>query len=149
MTDPRLVIQEQRFDPWQTMSEFESAIAVDSRSIGATSVFIGTMRDFNEGQDVTGMTLEYYPGMTERILLGIIEQAIANHRLDDARVVHRVGTINPGEPIVLVAVWSGHRKAAFEACREIMEFLKSQAPFWKREQLTASDHRWVEKNTPG
>jgi len=132
------------------MTRFETERATENNAArtGATAVFVGTMRDLNEGDDVEEMTLEHYPGMTERILTEIVDQAIVEHGLDDARVVHRIGSIQPSESIVLVAVWSGHRKAAFDACRQIMEFLKSKAPFWKREQLDAEKHRWVAKNTP-
>ncbi len=149
MSVSRVRIQEREFNPWQTMSELELEVAAGTAHIGATAVFVGTMRDFNEGDDVTEMTLEHYPGMTDGVLARIVEESIDRHGLEDARVVHRVGRIKPGQSIVLVAVWSGHRKAAFDACREIMEFLKSQAPFWKREQLSETEHRWVEKNTAG
>jgi molybdopterin synthase catalytic subunit len=107
------------------------------------------MRDFNEGDDVTGMFLEHYPGMTQRQLTELTQQAMVKWSLDAALVVHRVGELTPAEPIVLVAVWSAHRAAAFAACREIMETLKHAAPFWKRETLADGSVRWVEKNTQG
>lgn len=135
------------FDPWQALRDHESA-ALPAGRYGATAAFTGTMRDFNEGQAVEHMFLEHYPGMTERMLEGIAGDAIGQHELVDALVIHRVGDIAPGEPIVLVAVWSAHRQAAFAACREIMEALKHRAPFWKREQH-ADGARWVERNTPG
>jgi molybdopterin synthase catalytic subunit len=94
------------------------------------------------------MVLEHYPGMTEKHLEKICEQARTRWELNDSLIVHRVGELHPGDPIVLVAVWSAHRKAAFEASRWLMEELKTQAPFWKKEQL-ADASRWVEKNTPG
>jgi molybdopterin synthase catalytic subunit len=125
--------------------------AVDERlhdQYGATAIFIGTMRDFNEGEAVRGMTLEHYPRMTERHLQRIVEQACADWSLLDALVIHRVGELQPNDPIVLVAVWSAHRAAAFAACQFIMEELKSKAPFWKREDTVAGS-RWVEHNTPG
>lgn len=106
------------------------------------------MRDFNEGDDVTSMVLEHYPGMTERQLEDMTREAIAAHQLEDALVIHRVGNIVPGDDIVLVAAFSAHRKAAFDACRAMMETLKSTAPFWKKETLTSGE-RWVEKNTAG
>ena len=102
----------------------------------------------NEGESVRGMTLEHYPGMTERHLQRIVEAAFAEWPLLDALVIHRVGDLQPNDPIVLVAVWSAHRAAAFAACRFIMEELKSKAPFWKREDI-AGGARWVEHNTPG
>ena len=115
---------------------------------GATAVFVGTMRDLNEGDTVHGMLLEHYPGMTEKYLEKISRAAVERWNLLDSLIVHRVGELLPGEPIVLVAVWSAHRKEAFEASRWLMEELKSKAPFWKKERL-AEGSRWVEHNTPG
>ena len=106
------------------------------------------MRDFNAGQTIEAMTLDYYPGMTEKQLDRIVRHQVEAHQLLDALVIHRVGQIQPGEPIVLVATWSSHRKQAFDACRDIMEELKHHAPFWKQEQ-TGQGMRWVDKNTPG
>lgn len=142
-------LRESPFDPWLCLMERQSAQnSPDTRS-GATAVFVGTMRDFNEGDDVTGMYLEHYPGMTERQLMVIASRAISEWSLDEVWVIHRVGQISPAEPIVLVAVWSTHRAEAFSACREIMEMLKHSAPFWKRELLADGSVRWVEKNTVG
>ena len=107
------------------------------------------MRDFNEGDGVTGMTLEHYPGMTERHLEQIAEEASQKWGLLDTLIYHRVGKLAPNDPIVLVAVWSSHRKEAFEACRWLMEELKSKAPFWKKELLEGGGSRWIEKNTAG
>jgi len=134
-------------EPWSELAGYERD-TLPAGQFGATASFVGTMRDFNEGDDVSSMTLEHYPGMTEKQLEAIVNEAVETHGLLDALVVHRVGTVNPGDPIVLVAVWSAHRKAAFDACREIMEFLKSRAPFWKKESVGDST-RWVEKNTAG
>ena len=141
-------VREAAFDPWQMLSQWQATHAANTRS-GATAVFVGTMRDFNEGDDVTGMFLEHYPGMTQRQLTELTQQAMEKWSLDAALVVHRVGELTPAEPIVLVAVWSAHRAAAFAACREIMETLKHAAPFWKRETLADGSVRWVEKNTQG
>ena len=137
------------FDPLAELGRYQAGL--DERlpgQYGATAIFIGTMRDYNEGEPVGGMTLEHYPGMTERHLQRIVEAAFAEWLLLDALVIHRVGELKPNDPIVLVAVWSAHRAAAFAACRFIMEELKSKAPFWKREE-TADGPRWVEHNTPG
>lgn len=136
------------FDPWQTLAQWQAA-HVDTTRSGATAAFVGTMRDFNEGDEVTGMFLEHYPGMAERQLETLVTDARQRWGLDAALVMHRVGEILPAQPIVLVAVWSAHRAAAFEACRHIMETLKHSAPFWKRETLADGSMRWVEKNTPG
>ncbi len=138
------------FDPWRSLVDYQ-AQNLESGSFGATATFVGTMRDFNEGDDVTAMTLEHYPGMTEKELERIASEAVAEYDLADVYLAHRVGDIAPGDPIVLVAVWSSHRREAFVACREIMEFLKSRAPFWKKETLKGDSQsaRWVEKNTAG
>jgi molybdopterin synthase catalytic subunit len=114
---------------------------------GASAIFVGTMRDFNLGDTVSQMTLEYYPGMTERRLEGIAQTAHNRWELVDSLVIHRVGEILPNENIVLVAVWSAHRGEAFDACRYIIEELKHSAPFWKKE-TTPAGNRWVESNTP-
>ncbi|MGB1682856.1 MAG: molybdenum cofactor biosynthesis protein MoaE [Arenicellales bacterium] len=143
----RVEIRESAFDPWIEVSEFRRTQIAFGKA-GASAVFVGTMRDFNEGDDVTSMVLEHYPGMTERQLEDMTREAIAAHQLEDALVIHRVGNIVPGDDIVLVAAFSAHRKAAFDACRAMMETLKSTAPFWKKETLTSGD-RWVEKNTAG
>ena len=140
-------IREHPFDPWQRVSEYRSKHLVAGKS-GASAVFVGTMRDLNEGDEVQAMVLEHYPGMTEQQLKDMRDQAVSKHDLEDALVVHRVGTVYPGDDIVLVATFSAHRKAALDACREMMEVLKSSAPFWKKETLGAGE-RWVEKNTPG
>jgi len=144
-----LMITEEGFDPWQVLTEHQQKISQLSGKYGATAVFVGTMRDFNDGDDVKEMFLEHYPGMTEKHLENICAQATAEHGLLESLVVHKVGTIKTNDPIVLVAVWTAHRKQAFEACREIMEDLKSKAPFWKKEQLGNGSDRWVEKNTKG
>ncbi len=135
-------------DPWQELAAYQSQ-HLTAGKFGATATFVGTMRDFNEGDDVTGMTLEHYPGMTEAQLQRIIDEAQEQWPLEEVLIVHRVGPILPGDPIVLVACWSAHRAAAFEACRHLMEALKSRAPFWKKETLADQSHRWVEKNTDG
>lgn len=135
------------FDPWAVLAEHQGTIAPGS--YGATASFVGTMRDFNEGNDVRTMTLEHYPGMTEKHLAAIVDEARGRWTLVDGLIVHRVGPIHPGESIVLTAVWSAHRKEAFEACRFLMEELKHRAPFWKKEALASGAERWVERNTAG
>ncbi len=135
------------FDPWATLLDYQRTEEFAGR-YGATAVFVGTMRDFNEGDSVRAMTLEHYPGMTERYLEKISRQARERWSLVDSLIVHRVGALLPNDPIVLVAVWSAHRAAAFDASRYLMEELKSRAPFWKKETLVEGS-RWVEHNTPG
>jgi molybdopterin synthase catalytic subunit len=142
-------ISEQAFDPWHEIQTYQHAATEMSGQFGATSVFIGTMRDFNDGDDVTGMSLEHYPGMTEKQLENILAEARQQWAVLDALIVHRIGEILPNEPIVLVAVWSSHRGDAFDASRYIMEALKSRAPFWKKERLASAQERWVLSNTDG
>ncbi len=142
----QVVLLPQPFDPWLALQEFQQTL--QAGSFGATAVFVGTMRDFNEGEMIETLFLEHYPDMTERELGKILEEAHNRWDILDVLVEHRVGEIRPGEPIVLVAVWTAHRRPAFEACRWIMEALKSRAPFWKKEKGPAGE-RWLEKNTPG
>lgn len=143
-----ILISDSAFDPWGYLAEYQRERAGQASQSGATAVFVGTMRDLNEGEAVQGMLLEHYPGMTQSYLENISQEAAQRWDLNDSLIVHRVGELCPGDPIVLVAVWSAHRKAAFEASRWLMEELKLKAPFWKKEQL-AEGSRWVEHNTPG
>ncbi len=140
-------IRDAPFDPWQEVAARQEAVFRETGRFGATSVFVGTMRDFNEGDPVASMILEHYAGMTERHLESICVRAAEQWEVLEILVIHRVGKLYPGEPIVLVAVWSAHRAAAYQANRFIMEDLKSVAPFWKKEELGDSS-RWVERNTP-
>ena len=146
----KIAVTDAAFQPWHALEAYEQSEvrSAHGSGFGATAVFVGTMRDFNIGDDVAGMTLEHYPGMTERYLEKIALAAAERWSLLDALVIHRVGELLPGEPIVLVAVWTAHRREAFEASRYIMEELKSKAPFWKKEKL-ADGSRWVDNNTDG
>jgi molybdopterin synthase catalytic subunit len=140
-------IRKDPFDPYEEISRYQQQIKQEGK-YGATACFIGTMRDFNEGEQVDAMKLEHYPGMTEKHLEDICNEAQKRWDVIDILMLHRVGKINIGDPIVLVAVWSVHRAAAFDASRFMMEDLKSKAPFWKQESIAGSK-RWVERNTPG
>jgi molybdopterin synthase catalytic subunit len=111
--------------------------------IGAVAAFIGQVRDLNQGDEVSGMTLEHYPGMTEKSLEAIVQQAKARWDILDAVVIHRIGQLQPLDQIVLVAVAGAHRGEAFHACEFIMDYLKTEAPFWKKEQ-TSNGERWVD-----
>ena len=135
------------FDPGEELRRYQIEVLGAAGKYGATLSFVGTMRDFHDGDAVRAMTLEHYPGMTEKRLRAISEEAKRRWDILDTLIVHRVGELHPNEPIVLVAVWSAHRAAAFEACRYLIEELKSSAPFWKKEQV-AQGARWVEHNTP-
>lgn len=142
-------IKENSFDPFEEVRIQQHQLETNSghAQYGATAIFIGSMRDFNEDHQVSSMTLEYYPGMTESALEMICDEAQSKWPILDALVVHRVGEINLNDPIVVVAVWSAHRGAAYEANRYIMEALKSRAPFWKKE-LTPNGVKWVDENRP-
>ncbi|MFK7891424.1 MAG: molybdenum cofactor biosynthesis protein MoaE [Granulosicoccus sp.] len=139
-------LKDQPFTPAVEIERFEAR--QEAGSFGATASFVGTMRHHNEGDSVAAMSLEHYPEMTEKQLLEIIGDARKRWDIIDALIVHRVGDIKPGSPIVLTAVCSSHRAAAFDACRFLMEELKTRATFWKKETLSNGEQRWVEKNTP-
>lgn len=132
-------VQTEDFDAGAEMT----ALRAGDASVGAVASFVGLVRDRNDGADVSGMTLEHYPGMTERALEKIVAQAADRWPLTAATVIHRVGALRLQDQIVLVATASAHRDAAFAACTFIMDFLKTQAPFWKRED-TSDGSRWVE-----
>jgi molybdopterin synthase catalytic subunit len=132
-------IQTEDFD----ISHEQALMRARSRRIGAIASFVGVVRDLNEGEGVSDMTLEHYPGMTEKSLANIVTQAEARWDVMDATVIHRVGTLQPTDQIVLVMVASLHRGHAFAACEFIMDYLKTDAPFWKKESTPAGT-RWVE-----
>lgn len=141
-------ILQREFDPWKRLDRFQRESLQCRGQCGATAIFIGTMRDLNEGLPVETMTLEHYPGMSEKYLAHIGEAAQTRWDILEILMVHRVGRLTPNDTIVLVAVWSAHRAEAFAACRYLIEELKSRAPFWKKEQF-GSTERWVVHNTPG
>jgi molybdopterin synthase catalytic subunit len=120
-----------------------AALRAGRPNVGAIASFVGTVRDLNQGSGVSAMTLEHYPGMTEKALETIVAQARGRWDLDDVLVVHRVGALRPLDQIVLVAVSSAHRGEAFAACEFVMDWLKTQAPFWKKE-TTPQGARWVD-----
>jgi molybdopterin synthase catalytic subunit len=139
MTDMPIRIQTQDFD----LSTEVAQLRANNPGIGAVATFIGTVRDMNDGAGVAELELEHYPGMTEKALEDIVAQAKARWNIIDALVIHRVGPMKPQEQIVLVAVTSAHRGESFAACEFIMDYLKTQAPFWKKEQ-TPEGARWVD-----
>ena len=142
----KVEIRESMFDPWQETQAYQEKHLGQSGKIGATAMFIGTMRDINNGDEVDSMHLEHYPEMTQKHLEQIAQEALQQFEIKDVLILHRIGEISPNDPIVCVAVWSEHRAAAYDANRFIMEDLKSKAPFWKKEFLQENE-RWVEKNT--
>ena len=134
------LLRDSPFDPWQELAQFEAALT--KGKYGACTSFVGTMRDFNIGDNVHMMTLEHYPEMTQKHLDAICAEAAERWQLLECLIIHRYGEIRPGEPIVLTAAWSAHRAEAFDACRYLIEELKTRAPFWKKE-ITDTGERWV------
>jgi molybdopterin synthase catalytic subunit len=132
-------IQTQDFDLSQEIKQLRAG---DAR-VGAVATFVGTVRDRNDGSEVASMTLEHYPGMTEKSLEEIIEKAKARWDIFDVLIIHRVGPLNIEDQIVLTAVTSAHRGEAFAACEYVMDYLKTLAPFWKKED-TPEGARWVD-----
>ena len=147
---PEVRLFPEHLDPYDELTAYERDLISQhgAGQYGATTSFVGTMRDFNEGDEVVKMFLEHYPGMTETVLQKLCKQAMADYAIIDCLILHRVGDILPNEPIVLVAAWSAHRGASFDAVRFLIEKLKTDAPFWKKESLSEGE-RWVEKNTRG
>jgi molybdopterin synthase catalytic subunit len=135
----RVSIQTEDFD---VAAEIAALRAQDKR-VGAVCSFIGTVRDRNDGSAVSTMELEHYPGMTEKAIEAMIDQAFKRFDIYGARVIHRVGLLQPLDQIVLVVVTSAHRGESFQACEFLMDYLKTQAPFWKKEQ-TPEGSRWVD-----
>ncbi len=136
---PRVVVQESDFD---VAAEVATLRAADA-AVGAVAIFIGTVRDRNDGADVTSMTLEHYPGMTEAAIEAMVDAAVQRFAIRAARVIHRVGLLHVNDQIMMVAVTAAHRAAAFDACAFLMDYLKTQAPFWKKE-ATPDGARWVD-----
>lgn len=132
-------VQVAAFDPGAEVNALHAA----NLGVGAVVSFVGYVRDFNDGREVAGMFLEHAAGMTEKALAKIVVEAQQRWPLLNLEVLHRVGVLEPGEPIVFVGVASAHRQAAFDACAFVMDYLKTRAPFWKKEQ-TADGPRWVE-----
>ena len=135
----RVRVQEADFDAGRELE----TLTRGRSDVGAVASFVGLVRDENDGHAIGAMTLEHYAGMTEKALEAICDEAQARWRLLDMLVIHRVGRLVPGDRIVFVAVASAHRGDAFDACAFIMDYLKTRAPFWKRED-TAEGSRWVE-----
>ena|SRR5664279_3566835 len=139
MVTPRVSIQEEDFD----LGAEVAALRAGDGGVGAVAAFIGTVRERNDGAAVQSLELEHYPGMTEASIEAMIDEATRRFAIRAARVVHRVGALAPSAQIVLVAVTAAHRGEAFQACEFLMDYLKTQAPFWKKESGPAGA-RWVD-----
>ena len=129
-------------DDFDVGAEIAALRAGDAR-VGAVVSFVGTVRDLSDGRAVSGLALEHYPGMTEKALAAIVDEARARFDIHDVLVIHRIGPLSPADQIVLVAVTSAHRGDAFDACRFVMDYLKTCAPFWKKE-TTPAGANWVD-----
>jgi molybdopterin synthase catalytic subunit len=139
MSGPRVFIQTADFD----LAKEVAAVRADDKRVGAVCSFVGTVRDRNDGDAVASMELEHYPGMTEKSIEAMIDEAHRRFDILGARVIHRVGLLQPLDQIMMVAVISAHRGQSFQACEFLMDYLKTQAPFWKKEQ-TPEGARWVD-----
>ncbi len=139
MGAPRVVVQTQDFD----LSAEVAALRAQDAGVGAVCAFVGTVRDRNDGQSVSRMELEHYPGMTEKAIEAMIDEAHRRFDIRGVKVIHRVGPLALQDQIVLVAVTSAHRGESFQACEFLMDYLKTQAPFWKKE-ATSEGERWVD-----
>ena len=131
-------VQQEDFDVTAELKRMRAS----NNNIGAIVNFIGLVRDLNQGSSIGSMELEHYPGMTEKSINEIVEQAMLRWQLQDAIVIHRIGHLSAGDQIVFVATSSQHRAKAFASCEFIMDYLKTQAPFWKKE-FTSTGSRWV------
>jgi molybdopterin synthase catalytic subunit len=132
-------VQTEDFDVANEIARLRS----DDPRVGAVAVFMGIVRDLSDAAEIRTLTLEHYPGMTEKALAAIVDEAKRRWDVCDALVIHRVGELKPTDQIVLVAVSSAHRGESFAACQFIMDYLKTRAPFWKKE-MTPTGERWVE-----
>ena len=139
MAAARVGIQTADFD----LAKEVAALRADDKRVGAVCSFVGTVRDRNDGDAIASMELEHYPGMTEKSIEAMIDEAHRRFDILGARVIHRVGLLQPLDQIMMVAVVSAHRGQSFQACEFLMDYLKTQAPFWKKEQ-TSAGARWVD-----
>lgn len=139
MSDIKIAVQQAEFD-----QNAEYRWLSEQHSVGATTIFVGKVRDLNLGDEVSGLYLEHYPAMTEKALREIVEQATQRWDIQRVSLIHRVGQLNIGDEIVLVGISSAHRGDAYAANEFIMDYLKTKAPFWKKER-TAKGERWIEE----
>ena len=138
----KIEIITEQFDPWQLLVDYKKNQLQNDSKIGASSIFLGTMRDFNDDEDIKSMELEHYPGMTEKEVSKIIDEADERWDIIAATVIHRIGHLAPGDEIVFVGVSSQHRSDAFQACEFIMDYLKTKATIWKKETIVEGE-RWL------
>ena len=140
-------ILEQAFDAFEKVKTYNAQLPIEKS--GALSLFVGTMRDFNQNEEVQSMWLEHYPQMTQKYIAAQLDKVYRQYQINDIRIVHRIGEVYPGDAIVVVAVWAAHRSDALAANHYLVEQLKSKAPFWKKEKRKDQSTRWVNTNTSG
>jgi molybdopterin synthase catalytic subunit len=140
MSVPRVRIQSEDFDLSREVAELRRG----DGGAGAVAAFVGTVRDASEGRGIARMELEHYPGMTERAIEAMVDEALVRFKVRAVRVIHRIGPLLPQDQIVMVAVSAAHRGAAFQACEFLMDYLKTQAPFWKKEHAADGSAQWVD-----
>ena len=140
----KIQLRETPFNPWEELQAYQAQQSAIKSGYGAASIFVGTMRDFNQNKSIQSMYLEHYPGMTDQYLHKLADEALNKWDVLDIFIIHRYGSIMPADTIVLLAVWSAHRDAAFSANRYLIEELKTRAPLWKKETLLADNStQWV------
>lgn len=138
-----VIIASKPFDPWSALADYEQTLTLLQGKMGAVATFVGTTRDFNASEQVKTLFIEHYAGMTEKYLQATTETAMQRWLIGECLIIHRVGTLQPGETIVLIAVWATHRHPAFASCQFLLETLKTKAPFWKCETLIDGNRRWL------
>ena len=140
-------ILDKAFDAFEKIKTYQAELSVEKS--GALSLFVGTMRDFNEDKKVQSMWLEHYPQMTQKYIAEQLDKVYRQYQINDIRIVHRIGEVYPRDTIVVVAVWAAHRRDAIAANHHLVEQLKSKAPFWKKEKFKDQSTHWVNRNTAG
>ena len=143
----KIELRDTSLQAWRELETYQQSQAAAHGKYGATASFVGTMRDFNEGDTIESLFLEHYPEMTLAYMQKIAEEAQQRWDIVDVLMIHRYGEIKPNDTIVVLAIWAAHREEAFQACRYLIEELKRRAPFWKKETLTDNQEaRWVEQS---
>ena len=140
-------ILDKAFDAFEKIKAYQAELQTEKS--GALSLFIGTMRDYNEDRKVQSMWLEHYPQMTQKYIAEQLDKVYRQYQINDIRIVHRIGEVYPQDTIVVVAVWAAHRRDAIAANHYLVEQLKSKAPFWKKEKFKDQSTHWVSRNTAG
>lgn len=142
----KIDLKDTLLQPWHELESYQNMQSSSHGKFGATVSFVGTMRDFNDGDSVQSLFLEHYPDMTRAYMEKIAAEAMQRWDIIDVLMIHRYGEIKPNDTIVVMGIWSAHREEAFQACRFLIEELKRRAPFWKKETLVGDASRWVDSS---